>query len=365
MNRIGVMHVIDTLDAGGAERVAVNLVNLLPRARYRPYLCSTREDGGLADSVGADVGRLRLRRKWRFDVNALRHLVSFIRTNDIQIIHTHGTSIFIGVIASLFPPHPAVVWHVHFGRHALENRRAWLYRVAGMRASGVLVVSQPLMEWSLRRLHIPSDQVWYIPNFVCGAESNGKPIDLPGQPGQRIVCVANLRSEKDHLTLLRAMALVIRQVPEAHLLLVGAANDSVYFECLSKAILRLGVDQHVSLLGQRQDVPAILRGCDIGVLSSTSEGFPLSLIEYGVARLAVVATRVGQIPEVLDEGNAGILVSAQAPEQLAEALLLLLKSPDLMTKLSGQLQCRVRAIYSAAPVINQVCKVYDSVLDQR
>src|SRR3982074_3743712 len=101
MNRIGVMHVVDTLDAGGAERVAVNLVNSIPREKYKPFLCNTRKDGLLSDLVGSDVGRLRLRRKGRFDFRALRLLVSFIGENKIQLLHAHGTSLFIAQIASL------------------------------------------------------------------------------------------------------------------------------------------------------------------------------------------------------------------------------------------------------------------------
>ena len=73
---------------------------------------------------------------------------------------------------------------------------------------------------------------------------------------------------------------------------------------VQERIQQHGLESHVFLLGSRSDVPSILSGCDIGVLSSASEGMPLALLEYGVAGLPTVATRVGQVPEILDEGRA-------------------------------------------------------------
>jgi len=362
MVRVGVMHITDTLDAGGAERVAVDLVNLLPRERYQTHLCTTRRDGPLADLVAEDVGRLRLERKQRFDARALRSMADYIRRNQIQILHAHGTSLFIAELVSFFPPRPAVIWHEHYGRLASEDHRAWLYRWAARRISGLITVNQPLAEWSRRRLRVPAERVWYIPNFVCEARSNGGLCDLPGKSGARIVNVANFRSEKDQLTLLRAMALVIRQMPAAHLLLVGAAVDPSYFDLMKKEITRQGLGQHVSLLGLRSDVPAILQSCDIGVMSSASEGLPMALLEYGMAGLPVVATRVGQCAEVLDEGRAGILVPPVAPDKLAEVLLSLLCSPERRASLVELFHRRVQKVYSPGPIIQPICRVYVAII---
>lgn len=363
MKRIRVMHVTDTLDAGGAERVAVDLVNVLPREQYLTHLCTTRRDGLLAPLVADNVGRLRLARKQRFEVGALRRLTAYIRKHQIQILHAHGTSVFIAVLASLFPPYPAVVWHEHYGRFASEDRAAWSYRLVARRVSGVIAVNQPLVEWSRRRLPVPARRIWYIPNFVCEADYDAEPSELPGKAGGRIVCVANIRSEKDQLNLLSAMTLVIPQMPTAHLLLVGAVNDPDYFLLVRRAIARQELSQHVSLLGQRRDVSAILRACDIGVLSSSSEGLPMALLEYGMAGLPAVATQVGQCAEVLDEGRTGILVPSVAPDKLAAALLSLLRSPKQRADLGTGLQRRVREVYSPGPVIEKISQVYDTVVN--
>jgi len=357
------MHVTDTLLPGGAEQAAVNFVNLLPREQYITHLCTTRRDGSLAAQIAKDVGRLRLERQQRFDLRALRRMTAYIQRNRIRILHAHGNSLFIAVMVSFFPPYPAVVWHEHYGRRASEDHRAWLYRWAAGRVSGVITVNQSLAEWARRRLRVPAERVWYIPNFVCEAEAVGDRSDLPGQAGARIVSVANFRPEKDQLTLLRAMALVIRQSPAAHLVLVGTAIDQAYFDLMKKEMMRQELGRHVSLLGLRPDVPAILRACDIGVLSSASEGLPMALLEYGMAGLPAVATRVGQCAEVLDEGRAGILVPPVAPDKLAEMLLSLLRSPERRAELGELFHSRVQKVYSPEPVIQQICRVYDAVIN--
>jgi glycosyltransferase involved in cell wall biosynthesis len=203
--------------------------------------------------------------------------------------------------------------------------------------------------------------VRYIPNFVCEPGPAAPPADLPDAMGSRIVCVANLRPEKDHLTLLGAMAQVIREMPTAQLLLVGAGTPDRRQLLLAER-RRLGLEQHVAWLGPRDDIPAILGACDIGVLSSASEGLPLALIEYGMAGLPAVATSVGQCAEVLDEGRAGLLVPPGRPAALAGALLQLLRSPERRVAFGDRLRKRVRANYSAEAVVGQVCAMYDAIL---
>jgi glycosyltransferase involved in cell wall biosynthesis len=357
------MHVIDSLAPGGAERVAMNLANLMPRDRYRLWLCTTRHDGPLAELLAPDVERLSLARTRTLDCGAIRRLAACIRQERIQVVHAHQTALFITAAAVRLARATAVVWHDHFGRYPPEERHAWLYRLATRRIGGVMVVNRPLVEWAQRRLHIPADRVWYVRNFVCEAKANRLSGEIPGTPGRRIVCVANLRPEKDHATLVLAMARVARQVPEAHLLLVGGRGHPCDCrESIEREIHQHGLGQNVSLLGHRDDVAALLRHCDIGVICSTAEGMPLSLLEYGMAGLACVATNVGQCPEVLDDGVAGLLVAPGQVEPLAESLLALLTHPERRAALGRCLEERVRAHYSPDAVVTQVESVYDTIL---
>ncbi len=361
--RVGVMHLTDTLGAGGAERVAVNIANHLPRERFASYLCTTREDGALANLIEDDVGRLRLKRQKRFDVQALRELVGYIRRNKIGILHAHQTSVFVAVLASLFPPFPKVVWHDHYGKFVVASRPVWLYKQAARRICGVIAVNQSLAEWSRRSLHMPRERVWYIPNFTIEAKHDDEPITLAGKEGARIVCVANFRRQKDHLNLIKAMKIVVEREPAAHLFLVGVEVDREYISEIRAEINNLNLDSNISWLGERSNVAAILKQCDVGVLGSASEGLPLALIEYGMAGLAAVATEVGQCGEVLDNGKAGMLVPPAAPDLLAEKLLALLSSATLRKDMGDKFRQRVKDFYSPEAVLGEVCQVYETVIN--
>lgn len=364
MSPIGVMHLIDTLEVGGAEQMAMSLANLLPRDQFEPHLCTTRHEGPLAAAVGPDVGRLRLARVRRFDAGALARLVRYVRRHDIQLLHAHSTAVFTAAAASVFAPWPAVVWHDHFGRD-IGQRRPWPYRPLASRIAGVIAVSSLLADWASAALGVPAERIRYIPNFVVPPSGGTAVPTLPGVPGFRIVCVANWREQKDHATLLEAFALVMRRAPAAHLLLVGTESQDAYGERIRQDISRLGLQAHVTRLGYRPDVAALLTGADIGVLSSRSEGLPLALLDYGRAGLAVVATSVGQCAEVLDHGRAGALVKPGSPDDLASAIVGLLEHAEGRASAARAFQARVASVYSPERAVHQVCQLYQVVLARR
>lgn len=357
MNRPGILHLVDTLDPGGAERVAVNLVNHLSRERFRPFLGTTRREGPLAAEIRPDVGRLALNRTRTLDPGALLRLLAFVRENDVAILHAHASALFLAQLAALISPNLKIVWHDHFGRYLEEERPAWLWGPPARRAAVVVAVNEDLAQWSRERLG--AGPVVYLPNFVSDAPEAPVPA-LPGEPGLRIVCVANLRAQKDHPSLLRAFDRVLRDEPGARLLLAGAEVEEGYAARVREEASPLG--DRVVFLGSRPDVPALLRACDVGVLASSSEGFPLSLLEYGRAGLPAVATRVGQCAEVLDDGEAGVLVPPSDPDSLAGAILSLLRDPARRSLLGGRLARRVRERYSAAAVMERLEAVYHRAL---
>ena len=365
MSRIPVLQIVDTLEPGGYERLAVNLANALPRDRYVPSLCVTRAGGPLEADLVSDVERLALGRRRTFDPAALLRLVSFVRSRGVRILHPHGPSLFLARVAALFPPYPAVVWHAHFGRVAAQDRRAWPYRLAVLGIGGVIGVNQTLVDWARRRLGIAASRSWYLPNIAGDAGAAAPAPDLPGAAGRRILCVGNLRPEKDHGTLLRAVALAVRQVPGAHLLLAGAPVAQDYTRALHDTVRELGLEHHVTFLGRRTDSAALMRACDIGVLSSRFEGLPMSLLEYGMASLPVVSTAVGQCGEVLEDGRCGILVPPGDAAQLGAGLLALLGSAALRAAYADRFHRRVVSGYSAAAVMGRLSSIYETVLAGR
>jgi glycosyltransferase involved in cell wall biosynthesis len=357
--RLSVLQLVDTLDAGGAEAMAVNLANALPAERYASHLATTRRDGALERRVASHVARLRLTRRGRFDVAALPAFAAYLRRHEIDVVHAHGTSLFFASLARPLAGRFALVWHDHFGTWTMERRSRFLYGPFVRRADAVLAVNETLADWSRRELKVPSDRVSYAPNFVPEPDP-APPSDARRGAGElRIVCLANFRPQKDHESLFAAMEIVAAKNPAARLVLVGREADADRTARLKQEVARRGLAPRVEWLGEREDVAAILASCDVGVLASRSEGLPLALIEYGMAHLPVVATRVGQCPEVLEEGACGILVEPADPEGLAAALLALLESPARRRELSAKFAARTRQKYGEAAVLPGICGLYE------
>jgi len=362
--KIPVLHIIDSLNAGGAERMAVNLANVLIPTRFETHFCVTRQLGPV-DHLDPAVSFLHLGRRNRFDLHAFYRCVRYVRQHRIRIIHAHSTSVYFALLVALFFRNTSVLWHVHgIETEKLAAFKRIFYGLAARYAGGVICVSRKLTDWvsMLRK----KNGVWYLPNFIQTSLNHGQAgariLDAYGS--QKVICVSNLRHPKDHLTLLNAWRAVLKVCPDAHLLLVGAIGGQDYADQLFKVLEEKVLNGRVTWLGQRSDVPDLLKECQMGVLSSRSEGFPLTLLEYGWAGLGVIATDVGQCGEILDNGKAGILVSPGDANALANALVRLLQQPGLRQTLGENLRQRVKNNYSQEIIMTQLTDIYTQLISE-
>jgi len=358
------MQLTDSLVVGGAERVTVNLCNLLPRDRFDVHVGVTRMTGPLEAELEPDVKKLFLRRRRRWDdVGAVRVLVRYVREHGIRLLHCHKSTNFLASLASFFLPDTRILWHDHYGQFDVQPRWAWVYRLGAARVDGIISVSEPLARWARDALRFPAERVFYVPNFVHVQPPKTPAEDLPeGSP--RIACVANLRPQKDVANLVRAMVRVREVHAEAVALLIGAPSIPSYAEEVAAEIERLGVSKNVQMLGPRSDIPAVLAACDLAVLPSASEGLPLTLIEYGMLARPSVSTRVGQCEDVADGGRVVRLVAPGDCDALADAMLELLASPDERARLGRAFREFVEAHYGPSAGMPAVVSVYDTLLGE-
>lgn len=359
---INVLHLIDALNAGGSERVAVNLTNELSRRGHSVTLCTTWRGGPLQNLISPGAEYFCLGRRFRFDPRAIFRLIKIIKTKQIQIIHAHSSSLLIAVIAKIILPQVKIIWHEHFGE--LINQK-WpttiLYKILTQNVDGIVAVNKSLANWSISSLKVQSKKVWTLANFIIEDKSHSVH-KLPGQKRYRIACVSHLRPQKDHLTLIRAMKIVVEKVPLAQLILIGNDYFPDYADVVWSEVSQLGLKKCVTWLGEQEEVQNILSGCTFGVLSSASEGLPLALLDYGLAGLSVVSTNVGECALVLDNGNAGILVPPQSPIDLANGIIFLINNPKIATRMAKKLQLQVQNTYNATRALDYLEQIYTQIL---
>jgi glycosyltransferase involved in cell wall biosynthesis len=255
-----------------------------------------------------------------------------------------------------------IVWHDHYGNaEYLEERDTRFLVPASRFFDAVCSVNERLETWARERLRLPAERILYLENFA--SFSPGKtPPDLPGDPEHRIVCLANLRAQKDHPNLIDAFGLLHRADPRWHLLLVWEDRGDDYSRSLKESIRRKGLEDHIHLLGSRSDTAEILSASTIGVLSSRSEGLPVALLEYGLSGLPVVCTDVGQCAEVVGEGEYGLIVPPGNPAAMAQALKSLMETPERRRKLGEALRRQVETRYSEKAVVKRLLELYREVL---
>jgi N-acetyl-alpha-D-glucosaminyl L-malate synthase BshA len=228
-------------------------------------------------------------------------------------------------------------------------------------ADAITAVSKFMANEAHERLGIERG-IHVIPNFVdsnafspnpCEDESIGIRKDLV------IAHVSNFRPVKRVHDLVYAMAIIKKEVPDVSLMLIGDGPDRHSVEMLIK---RLNLKSNIVLTGFRSDVAHLLRCSDVVVLCSETESAPLTLLEGMSCGLPVIATNVGGIPEIIQDGINGFLVPSKNPEAIAEKLLKLNANSELRKQLGTTARETVLKRYTADKVVDQYLKIFESIV---
>ncbi len=355
-----VLQLIDSLETGGAERVSVNIANALASQIDISFLCATRKEGLLKKSLQTNVDYLFLNKTKTIDFKAVKVLNNYIRKNKIDIVHAHSTSFFLVILTKLLNSHIIIIWHDHYGNSEyLNKRKSKILRLCSSYFSHVFSVNKKLEIWAKQNLK--SRSVSYLPNFVIQDEIN--PVTkLKGEDGKRIVHLANLRPQKDHLLLFDAFKKVIKDYPNWTLHCVGKDFNDEYSKSLQNKIIDLGLIDSIFLYGSKPDITYILEQSDVGVLPSKSEGLPIALLEYGLARLPVVVTDVGDCTKVVENNKSGIVVAKENADELATGILQVLLNQKKTNNFGYNLKLKVETEYTKAKYIKTLLDVYNTLL---
>lgn len=351
-----VLQLIDSLRPGGAEKMSVTYADALAKRIERSYLCCTRLEGMLKGQLSPEVGYLFLDKKNALDIQAFWKLRKYVKNNRIDLIQAHSSSWFLGVLVKLSLPQVVLVWHDHYGR-ALENRKPGVLKLGSKYFDGIISVNKNLQQWAEENLSCR--RVRYFPNFLSQTKTaNTKDLNPFGNfaASFKIICVANLRPQKDHLSLLKAFHMFSEEKEEVSLHLVGKHLEDNYSEEIKRYIGENKLKGKVFLHGEQQEISPFLAQADVGVLSSTSEGLPVALLEYGMAGLPVICTKVGECEQVI--GEDGILISPGNPQELAAALQQYFDNPTFAGDRASRFQKKIQREYSEEAILPEVLSFF-------
>jgi glycosyltransferase involved in cell wall biosynthesis len=301
----------------------------------------------------------------------LFRLAMFLRRRGFQIVHTHDLySNMMGIPAAVIARVPVIISSRRDLAHLdwyQTGRRVWLRRLQNL-STAVLTNADAIREALLTEDHFAPQKVRVIHNGVdierFGRGSRDRNWLMPGgAQGKWIALVGNMHSDvKGHPWLIAAAAVIAREFPQTRFVLVGDGEQRKDFE---RQVADLGLGEHVLFLGRRDDVPRILSCCDIGVLPSKAEGLPNAVLEYLAAGLPTVASRVGGNAEIVQDGKTGLLVPPQDSSALAEALLRLMRNPDLAAILGKNGREYVVTHFSFQRMLENTDGLYTELLRSR
>lgn len=347
-----IVQLIDSLEAGGAERIAINYANSLTDKIEFSGLVATRKEGPLLHQLNPNVPYLFLNKKKQLDFEALFRLRSFVSKNKVTHIHAHSTSFFFAFLLKLIYPSLKIIWHDHYGNNEfLMNRPYLALRLIAPFFKGVIAVNKNLKKWSEKQLK--AKNVIYLSNFPIKEITVTNHTVLMGADGKRIVSLANLREQKNHFLLLEVAQRLKATNPDWTFHLVGKDFEDEYSSQIKKLIRDYGLVTNVFLYGSKQDVGNILSQSDIAILTSLSEGLPVALLEYGLYKKAVVVTDVGEIPTIVQHGENGFVTASNEPHLFYKSLLKLVENETLRTDFGKALFDTIKATYTAESVMKK------------
>ena len=343
-----IMQLIDTLRPGGAERMALNYFLALEKRGYASYIVVSREEGLLADQIRNNPAYSFIKKSNALDFSAFYKMKKIIAENKIDIIQAHGSSWFWAVLCKISGSKIKVVWHDHYGdSENLDKRNVLFLRRLSNYFDGVISVNNNLRNWAKDALNVKRPLI-YLPNFIINSPGEDK--KLMGESKYKLVCVANLRPQKNHFTLIKAFQR-IQEKRDVSLHLIGRNFGDDYYFKVKKMFEK---NPSIFYYGEVDSVSSFLSDADFGILSSNSEGMPLALLEYGKQGLPVICVDVGECSNII--GSDGLLVEPNNINSLIRAIEFYIDNPEKAKRDSINFQGKIEKDYSEEAIFSKFQK---------
>jgi len=370
---ITICQLILSLGMGGAEVLAARMARRLSD-RYRFVFACLDEEGVLGEDLRNEGHPVHvLGRQPGIDWRCGRRFAALLKSEGVSLVHAHQYTPFFYAAASRLPwrtPPLVFTEHGRFFPDFPRPKRIAANRVLLGRRDRVIGVGEAVRQALIHNEGIPSRRVDVIYNGIDLDAYDQRTDDSAevrreigvGPDDFVVIQVARLDYLKDHVTAVETHKRVVAQRPDAKLVLVGEGPERPKIE---EAIRSRGLEASVLLLGLRKDIPRLVRASDVFLLTSISEGIPLTLIEAMAARKPVVSTRVGGVGEVVEEGKTGLLAPSGDAQALAAQILILADDPDIRGQYGILGRRRAEELFSETQMMERYDRLYRETIGPR
>ncbi|MFA5099397.1 MAG: lipopolysaccharide heptosyltransferase II [Candidatus Omnitrophota bacterium] len=358
---MNILQIVPELRVGGVERGTVDLAVHLVKAGHKAVVISNGGDM-VKDltAAGAVHYQLPVHRKSLFNIVAMiPKIVEIIRKEKIDIVHARSR---IPAWSAFFASRKArcvfiTTCHGYYKKHIFSHCMGWGKRV--------IVPSNVIARHMIEDFGVPRDRIRLIPRSV--AVERFKFSD-PAQKRRKefnVGIIGRLTPIKGHLDFIKAMHKASRSVQDLKIWIVGdapASKDS-YKDQVKVMTRRLGLWHCTEFLGLQKDIPEIVSHLDLLVLATTTqEAFGRVIIEAQAAGVPVIATSVGGVVDIIEDGVTGLLVPPGDPQSMADATVRIFKDPGLASRMAAAAYDKVKARYTVELMVNKTIDVYKDAL---
>ncbi|GKS58886.1 glycosyl transferase family 1 [Nitrospira sp.] len=361
-----ILHLSSSSGPGGAERIVCALAASLDKTRYRSlvglfrpgWLKDECEQRGLPVYVLPSEGFMN----WRWMLACYR----LVKQERVDLIQAHEFDANVhGTLVAKWAGIPLVATVHGKNRFFDARRRRWAYRFIS-KSVQMVAVSEDLKNFIVEQTQIPGERIKVIYNGVdepATFDVADREIFKQGLgiPADHLVVgvVGNLYPVKGHTYLLAAIPEILKRCPNVTFLFAGRGELEVPLKAQAR---ELGIEANVHFLGLRQDVPRLLTIMDLFAMPSLSEGLSIALLEAMAAGKPVVATRVGGNPELVVNGETGLLVPAKDASGLADALVQMLQDAAFRERAAAAAQRHVAQRFTCGAMAGQYTECYDRMV---
>ncbi len=360
---MNILQLIPELSVGGTERGTVELARGLVARGHKSFVIS---GGGelvkLLDEYGSRHDTLPVGAKNPWTVfRMVKHVSRVIREENIDIVHARSrVPGLIAFLACRRTGRPFVTTcHGYYRKNLFGYLMGW--------GKKVIVSSHAIGKHMTEDFEVSPERIRLIPRGVDLTRFSYHP-PRRNQEGEFTVgIIGRITPLKGHIDFIRAISRLVRTFPKIRAVIVGEAppEKARYKQELELLVKRLGLHQTIQWIGTSYDIPKVLSGMDLLVLASrTPEAFGRVIIEAGASGVPVVATRVGGVIDILSDGKEGLLVPPEDPLALSDAMVKILKHPDLALQFSKQLREKVEKEFSLEGMIEKTILVYEEALKE-
>lgn len=356
-----IMHLIDSLEFGGAEQVVVSLSNIQSEDND-VVVCCVKTRGELADLLNNRVEVINLNKGEGNHYGLIFNISRILKNNNIDVLHVHNWGLFIAgalstkisrLIVSVFTVHGT---YLEYSPGLITSIKKYIRYKVGALLSGIYTnivpVSEQLKDYIDEELNLYGDKIKVVVNGIeigrkqATRKRNGKLI---------LISVGRFHPVKNYPMMIRAIARVYSNNKEIELWLVGDGGIKGSLEELTS---ELEAESYIKLLGFRKDISKLLEKSDIFLMSSEYEGISVALLEAMRMGLPTVATRVGGIPETIKEGVTGLLVDHNDENAFVKSVEKMIDDQEQRIAMGDAARQRLEKYFSIETMVRNYNELY-------